>query len=101
MKRSEFLYRQTNEALNNNEFFRLQQLTERAQRLENFVDFYLPRIKPLVLGVAEMDYLFIIQFSDGTIADYYPQKDRVFIKTERQWRSDGLAWLLLKLDLSV
>lgn len=44
--------------------------------------------------------MYIIEFSDGTKIDFYPKRDKVFIKKINYWIPYGLSWILSKIQTS-
>jgi hypothetical protein len=98
MKKSELLHRQADEADNDFQFWNLKTQAEKEEKLERFVEKHLPTIQQSenVVSVEDREYMFMIEFKDGTKIDYYPKKDRVFIKKINTWKYNGLAWVLGK-----
>lgn len=99
MKKSELLHRQADESDNDFQFWNFKTQAEKEEKFERFTEHHLPKIQQSekVISVEDREHMFMIEFSDGTRIDYYPKKDRVFIKKINHWKSDGLAWLLGKI----
>lgn len=102
MKKSELLFKQADEADNDFQFWAKHHNAEREQRKEHFQEKFLPTImeSPLVVSVSERQdgSMYIIEFTDGVKVDYYPKKDRVFVKKLNHWKSYGRTWILNKIN---
>lgn len=100
MKESELLRIQANEALNDEYCQYLNEKADRAERSERFKEYYLLILQESekVKQVTEKNHMFVVDFVDGLSVDYYPKADKVLLKKAHQWKTNGLSWLLLKIQ---
>jgi len=102
MKKSDKLFVEAEQEENDFRYWSKIYDAEREKRKENFEDNFLPTIKnsPHVLSIEERmsGSMLMIEFSDGVKIDYYPKKDRVFIKKLCHWKSYGKTWILNKIS---
>lgn len=85
---------------NEYQFFREQNRALREERLENFEQKYLPKLKENYQIEKAPDEHYIIH--TGTIfgiIDFYPKKNSLCIRKQNKWIKPALKWLISNLLL--
>ena len=102
MKKSDQLFIDAEQEENDFRYWSKLDNAKKEQRKEVFEEHFLPKIKESekVVSMEERQSgsMWIIEFSDGVKIDYYPKKDRVFVKRVNHWKSNGKTWILNKIQ---
>ena len=96
MKKSEILAAEANEQESDFKFMALKNKSMREARLERFEDGYTEKLEAnncIVIPFNGSKVVIDTQTEKYGIVDYYPKANKILIRKENKWITQGLRWI--------
>ena len=102
MKESEKIQQAINETDNDLRAFGLQKQYNRAVRLEEFEEKWLPILQSKCKVHRDgLTGRYTFELNDFGVIDFYPKANRLLIRQLNKWQSNGLNWLIKQLKIKL